>query len=52
VDRSPALALKVLETRHKELLVPRALNRPDVFKWGELDVPREVGGFEDLSFLS
>jgi predicted O-methyltransferase YrrM len=51
VDRSPATAFKVLEARHKELLLPRVLNRPDVFKWSELDVPQEVEGFEDLSFL-
>jgi predicted O-methyltransferase YrrM len=51
VERSPLVALNVLKSRHGELWVARALNKPDACKWSDLEVPQKVEGFEDLSFL-
>jgi predicted O-methyltransferase YrrM len=51
VERSPVIALNVLRSRHGELWVARALNKPDASKWNDLEIPQQVEGFEDLSFL-
>jgi Methyltransferase domain len=51
VERSPVVALNALRSRHGELWLARALNKPDASKLGDLEVPQEVDGFEDLSFL-
>jgi hypothetical protein len=51
VERSPETALNLLRSKHGELWLARALNKPDGSKWSDLEVPPQLGGFEDLSFL-
>jgi predicted O-methyltransferase YrrM len=51
VERSPETALNLLRSRHGELWIARALNKPDGSKWRDLIVPPQLEGFEDLSFL-
>jgi len=51
VERSPQTALNLLRSKHGELWMARALNKPDGSKWSDLEVPTQLEGFEDLSFL-
>lgn len=51
VARSPVIALNVLKSRQGDLWVARALNKPDAIKWSDIEVPSQIEGFEDLSFL-
>jgi hypothetical protein len=51
VERSPETALNLLRSKHGELWIARALNKPDGSKWSDLEVPTQLEGFEDLSFL-
>jgi len=51
VARSPVTALNVLKSRQGDLWVARTLNKPDAIKWSDIEVPSQVEGFEDLSFL-
>jgi hypothetical protein len=51
VARSPETALKLLRSKQGELWIARALNKPDGSKWSDLEVPPQLEGFEDLSFL-
>jgi predicted O-methyltransferase YrrM len=51
VERSPETALNLLRSKHGELWIARALNKPDGSRWTDLEVPPQLAGFEDLSFL-
>ena len=51
VERSPQTALNLLKSKHGELWIARALNKPDGSKWSDLEGPPQLEGFEDLSFL-
>jgi len=51
LERSPETALNLLRSKHGDLWIARALNKPDGSKWSDLRVPTQLEGFEDLSFL-
>ena len=51
VERSPETALNLLRSKHGELWIARALNKPDGSKWSDVEGSPQLEGFEDLSFL-